>query len=756
MQKIKSVIKKISSISAGVALLGATMGGALALDLGDYPAPFVDVVEKEYNYLAVVGGAGQAADSLGVSDIVSGLGSAKVPGTSTGGTVEVAGGVSEDIPIGKNVASTNQLDAELTDSDLTHFFDGTITFQGSDYDTSEVLEFGRSGSNNVSTQSSVAGPFPDDDYEDRVVLVSSADSVKYYYRFDESININKTKDSDALEVKFLGKTLKITKVDSASKFTANVGAEYYLEIGDTVTVNGKVVELINVGSGGNVIVTVDGDQDTIDKDATKTINGLEIKNDETFYTDTLAERSAWIVAGDDATETYVDGDEYIGEDEDDPKWVWDIGNLNTEATTTITNNATGIVMGTGPFIGLESDWNYRDGSDADAIEVGGCIDLPNNYVSVCLDSLTVADDNYMSITFELLESIDLTSDSNVPGLGTANVIHVDADKEDAFKLLTSGFNPNNLSKNTDTKELWIAGGHNVSVYYKDKDRSNKKTFAGNATEEALFAEITFDDTKSSNLQLNATRVMGPGQENVAFDTVTLTIQALGDTTDDLAAGDVDHLYMNWSRTAAKLGFSSLGGTKSSEEGSEVRWGPNQDNLGTKDENHRTKYGVVVEDPKSNGASDRVELLIPGDQLQGNVVVKGTAGGTTAATTSGIAISSYIGAAPGGVLDTEVTNPADHNLILVGGPAVNSLSAQFLGVPYPSYGAASGLAEGEAILSWKDNAGKVALVVAGWESDDTRRAATVLKDYEAHLAELDGKAEVIVTGTSASPTIVSSA
>ena len=222
----------------------------------------------------------------------------------------------------------------------------------------------------------------------------------------------------------------------------------------------------------------------------------------------------------------------------------------------------------------------------------------------------------------------------------------------------------------------------------------------------------------------------------------------------------DTLRTFW--TNASRNINSLGVSKSSEEAGEVTWQirtsngvSNGTNIGTKDENHRSRYGTIIENPKSNGASDRVEFIIPADQVQANIAVKGTVGGVAGTTTSGIAVSSYAGPAPGGVLDTAVTNPADHNLILVGGPAVNRLSAQFLNVPFPSYGAASGLAAGEAMLSWKDNAGKVALVVAGWEADDTTRAAMVLRNFEAYKTQLTGKTEVKVTGSSSSPIIVSS-
>lgn len=748
MQKIKSMIKKIGAISTGVAFLGATLTGALAADLKDYPTPFVDLTAKKFNYLGVVGADSAAVDNLGLSDITAGLSAVKVPGTGGAGSVTIVGGVSEDIPIGSNIAATNQLDKDIDDSDVSNLLDTTVSFQGTDYDVSEQVELGLWGSNNISIQSSLAGPFADDDYKDRVVMVAATDAIKYYYSIDESIQLNKTKSSDAFNIKFLGKTLKITSIDSAAKFTANVGTENYLKNGDSVTASGKVVTLIDVGSGGNVIVSVDGVQDVIDASTTKSINGVEIKNDATFYTDTKAERSAWLITGTDATESYTNGDPYVGENKDDPEWVWNIGNLNTIGSTTISNSVTAAInaSNSGPFLGIELDHNYRDGSDKQAIEVGKCIDLPNNYVSICLDSLTVADTDYMTLQFELSENVDLTSDSNYPGYGTANTIHVKAGASDGIKLLQSSLA--NITKDTKTEELWIA---NQSVFYKNKDSSNKKTFAGNVTPATFngagtFAQLIFGNTKDTNLQLNLSS--GGGIVSGAFTNYSLGIDSVGDSTTDLLAG-VDSIKTFWTSTVSAV--TQLGVTKSSEEAGEVQW--QTTNLGTKDENHRTRYGVVVKDPKSNGASDKVEFLIPGDQVQANVIVKGlSAVGSATGTSTGNAIATY-DIAPSGMLDTQVTTPSNYNLILVGGPAVNRLSAQFLGVTYPAYGEASGLKAGEAILSLKANGDKAALIVAGWAGEDTQRAATVLKNYEAYKGKLTGT-EVKVSGTTASPTIVS--
>ncbi len=47
-------------------------------------------------------------------------------------------------------------------------------------------------------------------------------------------------------------------------------------------------------------------------------------------------------------------------------------------------------------------------------------------------------------------------------------------------------------------------------------------------------------------------------------------------------------------------------------------------LGTKDENHRTKYGIVIENPLDNGAQERVQLKIPSRQIKARITVSGLA------------------------------------------------------------------------------------------------------------------------------------
>ncbi|MFH1669502.1 MAG: hypothetical protein ABIA62_06255, partial [Candidatus Woesearchaeota archaeon] len=108
-----------------------------------------------------------------------------------------------------------------------------------------------------------------------------------------------------------------------------------------------------------------------------------------------------------------------------------------------------------------------------------------------------------------------------------------------------------------------------------------------------------------------------------------------------------------------------------------------------------------------------------------------------------------------VLASQVSDPSALNVISVGGSCINSVTAEIMGLTYPACGAASGLKEGEGIVKLYESGDKVAIVVAGWEAEDTTRATRVLADFKTYQdsGKLVGS-EVRVTGTSATEFTVS--
>jgi hypothetical protein len=88
------------------------------------------------------------------------------------------------------------------------------------------------------------------------------------------------------------------------------------------------------------------------------------------------------------------------------------------------------------------------------------------------------------------------------------------------------------------------------------------------------------------------------------------------------------------------------------------------------------------------------------------------------------------------LDTEINDVSAQNLIIVGGPCANKVAAQVLGNTYATAGCANGFTANNGLIKAVAQAsGKVAIVVAGYSAEDTKRATKVLSDYEKYNLSL---------------------
>src|SRR3989344_7961660 len=142
--KTKRVIRKVAALSTGVIMMGATLGGAMALDLKDYPSPFVVGGKYDSSNALVVGANAAASDTLGLVDVSTNLQFESKECVASGGSVTVSGGVTEDIALGSAIATPagTTLDQLLQDDDLDSLKDLTVTFKSTDYDYQEIVLLG--------------------------------------------------------------------------------------------------------------------------------------------------------------------------------------------------------------------------------------------------------------------------------------------------------------------------------------------------------------------------------------------------------------------------------------------------------------------------------------------------------------------------------------------------------------------------------------------------------------------------------------
>jgi len=719
-------LKKVAAIGTGVAMAGATLTGALALDLADYPDPYVDA-DGVYadNNVFVVGDNALAADTLGVADITASLQfESKTVVAGEGTTVSVEGGKTEEIPLAMDLAASNLFDSSLQDDDVANLFDGEISFQGTSYDTSEELQFttGSAGPRIVTSLNS-----SDDEYTTEVGMeLYKRDLIRFLYKFDESINMSLASTTQPLEIEFLGDTFKITAIDSATKFTAYVGDEHYLSVGDSVTVDDKTVTLNDVSSTA-AVVDVDGETEIISTSSSEYVNGIEVSVDSVFSSDTKEDRSAVLIIGAESQESYETNTAYVGEDEDDPNWKWVIAGLTTQ--------------GTSQTFGIKNEIYWTTHEDNLAL-VGECIDLPNEYVQICLDSLTVGTDDYMTLEF----AKELEFDPDAFAATSLDVIEVTTTQSEGLELIPGsiGSTGDVVINQTSTKrvdKIWlymnstsiasingtVTGGGNpyVDIFYEDGAK-NKYFGSVVANESNAIARINYENTKDTNIVLTTNGSAGA-------TTLGLFLDIVGDagTSTDLPDG-ADDITSYW--TAGTTGVTHFGTTATTDESGEIIW--QGTGYGTKDEDHRTAYGIVVKNPESGGDDDKLVLEIPNDQVFANIVIKGS---STTVSASG---TSYVPAAitPVTKLASEVGTASSYNLIVVGGPCANSLVEDLFDMTCDGWAFESG----EAVIKLADNGDNVAMLVAGTTADDTRRAAKVVADYSDYT--LSGE-EVMMTATS---------
>ncbi len=98
------------------------------------------------------------------------------------------------------------------------------------------------------------------------------------------------------------------------------------------------------------------------------------------------------------------------------------------------------------------------------------------------------------------------------------------------------------------------------------------------------------------------------------------------------------------------------------------------------------------------------------------------------------------------LDDNQQATSNDYIVVVGGPCVNKRAAELLGLTYPTCGASSGIPENKGLIQTFTNDGKKQILIAGWESINTRMAAQAVVRYSEFENEMD-EDTVIVSGTS---------
>ncbi|RMF54662.1 S-layer protein, partial [Candidatus Woesearchaeota archaeon] len=127
---MRKAIKKIVALGVGTTMLGATMFGALAANLSDWPQPFV--TDGLADFVIVLGEFAAVSDVIGAIDIATSLQTESVTETVVGGGSTVtAVGDAVQIISGSDLLELNEpisdIKKVLTENDMDMLKSGTVT-----------------------------------------------------------------------------------------------------------------------------------------------------------------------------------------------------------------------------------------------------------------------------------------------------------------------------------------------------------------------------------------------------------------------------------------------------------------------------------------------------------------------------------------------------------------------------------------------------------------------------------------------------
>ena len=848
--KLQNAIKKVAALSTGAAMLGASVLGAVAYDLSNYPEPFIK--NGQFNGVLVVGSSAKPSDILGVTDIAMSLQASAVvqetvnlPGQTTqtvveGGAKVAAGG--NGLLLGD---AMNSLKPSFTGDDLDLLKPTTVEdVDGTQYDVEYQVDtpgasitFGR-GINDLTEPKFY-------------VDFTGGQSWDFVVRFPEGVDVDKLKGQT---IKILGEDYTFgegSEVNQSSTpeivtlYRAGVDKTFSQDDGEvTVQVGNKEVKVEVVGGLSNdrtAVIKVNGESKTVEEGRSYTIGGERVYVKDVMLLDIPTPHAAVrLFLGAEKIEL-KDGNAVkvkVGSNEDTIQGTsvsfTASGGKTSEIKITYTPNqhdpaVDGVLMGDSyvdpVFHGLK--WDFTSMSPAVDSDMREKVHLyPDGEDRLKLKFTSYAGDDYDLVLFRAADSTtqmryasgaekryvvdknwDLNNADNDTNPTTGTYEAYDLVKYNRF-VVRPTVNTGNAGAYTRVLEITNidSASSPAVVTVKDvatgttRDVTLSQTAAESATGDlngdgdtldsfpagtflydgytygfvllpAASTPLTSDSVLVTDATFNPTPTYGPVASYLvtkqgaeidlpvgSYDLATAGSEPTVDLVEDTP----------WSEATPAGGVAGTWNFKvtytSGQTGKDLRVATITAPAGTASDSadnsqvteYISKYGTYVKHDTSDTAYDAEVYYYGKDTTQYDVFLAPASAGTTTSGGEGSVTTEKVqkinvGAAK---LDTEVQDlVGKENMIVVGGPCVNSVAAELMGNPAEC---AAGFEEGKAIIKAFDGEnGAVSILVAGYSGQDTRLASQVLAQYDdpAIRSKLTGS-EVVVQGTSISNVVIS--
>jgi len=798
---MSKTMKKIGTIFAAAALVGATLTGAIAADLKDMPAPFVK--DGKADVAIVVGASAATADVLGAIDIASALqaksvsttavsvpGASKSASVSDGVKVETSGNA---LLLGEAL-STVMPGNVLDDSDLPELLaDGIVTEEddSDEFDYTQELALG--------TDIKVEFDSDDTDMDNPVLyldLDTSADVLwTYSLEFTGGSALNLTTLEDSETIVMLGKTFTFDpNIDTTGTITL-FGSDKteYLTLNEpkTFTVDGKSYNVEVTGGNSdndNVVIAVNGVSKTVTEGQTVTVNGLEIYAKDVFVTNipTLSAAATLFIGSqeivlpqasataNDYSEVEIGGETVNGLE----AWVEAAGSFTPNGRvesinfrlkpSELSNDVAGFdeknwleageeVMDPlfGTFKVIFNGGNYAlDDEDKGMFSLNGAD-----------DELTVKfvndDGDEIAFTPLKLSGSNVVFEDTADGEGYNGAVQDGIWDGDVFVLEDSATNP----RLTVVYEVTGFTSENNERVVRLKNLATGATDSYGASDKIL-GSYTVEEVNSTQFNLSSASVEQlylKGGENfidlgllVAGNWLTQNITLNESDVDQVGTPSIFSFNVTKDSSDAELDVRVVGVTGTTD--------------GAADDDNDFRYYVsqygtyLIAEVDEN---DYVKGYVPGTEdnevhyevfiAPTDAVVSSVGGGSTV--TTQVVNPIAVGAA---VLDTSVNLASESkNLIVVGGPCANSVAAALMEVTSSNCGA--GFTPGKAIIQLFDTpAKKVAMLIAGYEATETQAASRAVARMDSRLTgksvtlTVTNTNDFTISATSAAPVVATPA
>ena len=828
--------KRILAVGAGATMLGATVMGAMAADLNEYPSMFVS--DGVFNGLLVVGENAASVDNLAMTDIAASM---KCAGGTATSSVSVSGDAwlvksgTDELEFGETVGPATGGIVDFVDADdLAALADGEFTSSKGTFKYEQFIHFDRLSINTT---------YAEDDDDVTSDFVKIADNVQFA-RYEMNFLTSAKSDIDASEsyklddfedktLTFLGKTYNIVKARSALNgpgkvtltFMSGSEKDTLLEgESKSYTVKGKEydVNLLFTDSSSRAKFTINGETTPLmDEGDTETLSdGTVIGLSEVLYQDYAGgvHQSEFFLGADklelednDITLTGSSDELKVNDETVDGAEVHIRGTVTDNSTSTTEDGELEIDT---IFINMTAQEDYFIGpgetllGQAELVEKDLVFSQNWDIRYEGMDPAVERDE--ISVKDKAGEKEYWVTFTNVAGQKIEFPLAY-ADAATGMRL-GSQDDPLYLNKSQIADEgYFILNDQNSKdsishvVQYKGSDdigvADPKMKFKVLATGETVERTITFGagvEGATASLKLGGKTYTivnsSQGGGNVANDNWNISVSAGAAATatpvgvgGNNQSGGLGGDNRGWSdfvvtRGGAKIGIYDTNNTLSSDPiqfnvslidpdrvddipaavalatpyliaGFNISVAATELDLGSRtgitltspDDDDDNSYGWSVNGAwvqrtsPSGGGTSADTLVIQWPQEMRNPLLYLTSGAVSSASVAGgdMKAVTFVDATK---LDSEVADVKAQNLVVVGGPCVNTAAAELLGNPADC---TEGFTPGKARVKLFEHAnGNVAMLVAGYSGADTRLAGKVIAN---RASELSGK-ELVVEGT----------